>query len=147
MTGEKLFLKTEYRTLFRLHSDERIERENDPDGSPGPRFWLAGCPEGNVFGLRADLPNDLAAKLEGLLATEPPLTHSAKPKHLESYLSLLGGNGPPAYNFGLVYELPHAHPYQSEAKLISSDSEEGENLMHSWAATRVPESLFELGFR
>ena|SRR5437899_2035040 len=94
MTSENHWLKTEYRTLFRLCPDGRIERENDPDCSPGPRFWLAGCSEGNVFGVRADVPDDLAARLERLATIEPPFTHPAMPKHLERYLSLLGGDGP-----------------------------------------------------
>lgn len=141
------WLKTEYRTLFQLCPDGRIERENDPDCSLGPRFWLAGCPEGNVFGVRADLPDDLAAKLEGLATTEPPFTHPAIPKHLESYLSLLGSDGLVVHNLGLIYELPHAQQYPSKARLIGSDSREGQDLMQSWAADRVPEALFELGFR
>jgi hypothetical protein len=141
------WLNLDYCTLFRLRHDGRIEGENDPDSSPGPRFWFAGCADGNVFGVRADLPDDLAAELESLAATEPPFIHPAKPKHLERYLSLLDGGRPATHNLGLVYELPHAHPYPSDARLISSDSKEGQDLMQSWAADGVPEGLFELGFR
>ncbi len=141
------WLKTQYQTLFRLRPDGRIERENDPDFSPGPRFWLAGCPECNLFGLRDDLPDDLVAEIECLVATEPPLTHSATPRHLERYLSLLGNGDPTEHDLGLTYELPHAHPYPSKARLIGSDSKEGHDLVHSWAFEGVPENLLELGFR
>lgn len=146
MIAENHWLNIDYRTLFRLRHDRRIDRENDPDNSPGPRFWFAGCADGNVFGMRADSPDDLAAELESLAATEPPLIHPAKPKHLDRYLSLLDDGRPAAHNFGLIYELPQAHPYPSEAPLISSESKEGQDLMQSWAADGVPESLFELGF-
>jgi RimJ/RimL family protein N-acetyltransferase len=141
------WLRTDYRTLFRLRSDGRIECENDPDHSPGPRFWLAGCSEGNLSGVRADLSDDIAAKLQSLAASEPPFTPSATPKHLEHYLSLLDGNGSPEHVFGLIYELPHAHPYPSNVQLIDSEARAGRELVHSWAAGRIPEALFELGFR
>jgi hypothetical protein len=145
--SENHWLKTDYRTLFQLCPDGRIERENDPDCSPGPRFWLAGCSEGNVFGVRADVPDDIALKLEELASIELPFTHPAIPKHLERYLLLFGSDGPVAHDLGLIYELPHAQQYPSRARLIGSDSEEGKSLMRSWAEGRVPEALFELGFR
>ncbi|KGM34436.1 GNAT family acetyltraansferase, partial [Inquilinus limosus MP06] len=40
-------------TLFRLTAGGRIEGENDPDRSPGPRLWLAGCAAGTVFAVRS----------------------------------------------------------------------------------------------
>ncbi|MGX7874160.1 hypothetical protein ACVDG5_016650 [Mesorhizobium sp. ORM6] len=147
MLPEAHWLHTDYRTLFRLRNDGRIERENDPDCSPGPRFWLAGCGDGNIFGMRADLPDDLVAELERLAAAEPPLIHPAKPKHLADYLSVFDEGGSVAHNFGLIYRLPHALRYDSDARLIGSDSEEGQDLMQSWAANGVPENLFGLGFR
>lgn len=140
------WLDTQYETLFRLRLDGRIERENDPDCSPGPRFWLAGCSERNLFGLRDDLQGDLAAQIEALAATEPPLTHSAPPKYLERYLSLLGNGDPAEYDHGLTYELPNAHPYPTKAQIIGSDSKDGDELLRSWASTGVPENLVELGF-
>lgn len=141
------FLRTDYRTLFRLRPDGRIERENDPDGSEGPRFWFAGCPEGNVFGLRADLPDDLAARLEDLAFAEPRLVHPATPQHLDRYLSLLGVDGAAAYYLGLIYELPHAHPYPGGIRLITSDTSDGHALVRSWAGAGMPAGLVELGFR
>lgn len=141
------WLKTDYRTLFRLRPDGRIECENDPDQSPGPRFWLAGCSEGSLFGVRADLSDDLAAELESLATSEPPFTPQTTPKHLERYLSLLSGDGSPDHDLGLIYKLPHAHPYSSNARLVSSESDEGRELICSWTAGRIPEGLIELGFR
>jgi len=122
--------------------------ENDPDCSPGPRFWLAGSPEHNLFGLRDDLSHDLVATVNDLAATEPPLTHSATPQHLARYLSLFcSDKATAAHDLGLIYELPHAHPYISTARLISSESSEGQDLVRSWRSVGVPDNLFELGFR
>jgi hypothetical protein len=125
------WLKIDYRTLFRLRPDGRIERENDPDCSPGPRFWLAGCAEGNIFGVHADLTKDSNTELESLVAAEPPFTYPATPKYLDRYLSILGRYRPAAHNFGLIYELPQSPRYMSDARLISSDSTEGRDFVRS----------------
>lgn len=140
------WLKTDYRTLFHLTGEGRIERENDPDNSPGPRLWLSGCEEGNIFGLHADLPDDIAVELANLAAGEPPFLHPAEPKHLERYLSVLGSHTPVAHNFGLIYELPNGLSYGTGARLIGSDSEEGRQLARSLSINGMPESLRELGF-
>ncbi|RVI06065.1 N-acetyltransferase [Sinorhizobium meliloti] len=140
------WLDIDYRTLFRLGDGGRIERENDPEGSPGPGFWLAGCAEGNIFGVRTDVPEDIAEELERLVADEPPFTHPGIPKHLGRYLPLLGGSGPVKYNFGLIYELPHALAYEGRARLIESGTGEGRELTRTWAANGVPQGLFDLGF-
>jgi hypothetical protein len=42
MTATSL-LAIQLRTLFVLTGTGRIERENDPDRSPGPRLWLAAA--------------------------------------------------------------------------------------------------------
>jgi hypothetical protein len=141
------WLKIDYRTLFRFRPDGRIEDENDPDRSPGPRFWLAGCAEGNIFGVRAGLPKDSNAELESLVAAEPPFTHPATPKYLDRYLLILGRHRPAAHNFGLIYELPQSLPYMSDARLIGSDSEEGRDFVRSLSTTGLSAGLFELGFR
>ncbi|TPI46207.1 GNAT family N-acetyltransferase [Mesorhizobium sp. B2-9-1] len=141
------WLRTDYRTLFRLGRDGRIAGENDPECSPGPLLWLAGCASGNIFGLHADLPDDLAGELEGLLATEPPFMHPATPRHFELYLALLGGGDHARHNFGLIYDLPHDHPYANGVQLVGSDSDDGQAIIRSWKAEGVPEALFELGFR
>ncbi len=120
------WLKTDFHALFRTRADGRIVCENDPDQAPGPRFWLAGCAEGNLCEARADLPNGLVAELEGLAAIEPPFVHPSTPVNFERYLSLLGDDGPAEYDFGLVFELQHDTPHQGDARLVGNDSEEGD---------------------
>jgi hypothetical protein len=130
MTLEIDWLNIDRRTLFLLTADGRIERENDPDHSPGPRFWLARCQEGNVFGIRADFPDDGAAELEAIAPTEPSFTLSVTPpRHLDRYAALVArACGVARRTFGLIYELPHSPRYESHAQLIGSDSEEGQRL-------------------
>jgi hypothetical protein len=60
MVADDGLLAIDFRTLFVLAPGGRIERENDPDHSPGPRFWLAGCASGNVSGDRFDVSEGVA---------------------------------------------------------------------------------------
>lgn len=90
MSNDLELLRTQYHTLFATTASGRIERENDPDRSPGPAFWLAGCAEGNIAGVRFDVPEEIAARILDLAATEPPFfTRDGFPKHLDRYADLL----------------------------------------------------------
>jgi RimJ/RimL family protein N-acetyltransferase len=149
MTLEIDWLNIDRRTLFLLTADGRIERENDPEHSPGPRFWLARCQEGNVFGIRADFPDDGAAELEAIATTEPSFTRSVtSPRHLDRYAELVArACGVARRTFGLIYELPHSPRYESHAQLIGSDSEEGQRFGQSLSERGMPRGVSELGFR
>ena len=140
------WLNIQYRTLFRLDSAGRIVGENEPDRSAGPRFWLAGCAEGNICGCRADLPAPLAARLAALAGREPPLLPPAVPERLNDYLALLAECGGGGYESVLTYRMPHALAYPHHARLISSESEEGQALTQRWATEGMPSGLYALGF-
>lgn len=143
MQHKTAWLDLDYRTLFRLDKNRRIERENDPDRSSGPRFWLAGSAEGNMFGIGADVAGRIAANLENLAATEPVFMHLAVPKHLDRYLEMLA---PARHNFGLIYELPHGLSFSPQARIVTGESGEGRNLLQSLSTKGMPASLTEVGF-
>lgn len=149
MTSDLERLSVHYRTTFLITDSGRIERENDPDQSPGPKLWLAGCASGNAFGVRADLPEPSADELLALAATEPPLDAlGARPRHLERYLELLSqGDARPKPSFGLLYALPHCTAFEHAATLVDSESEEGERLYAALARGGLPQGLLALGFR
>jgi len=118
--------------------------ENDPDSSPGPRLWLAGCAEGNVAGVHAALPDASAAELLALMAGEPPFCRpDAVPQHLDRYVALTGGRP----HLGLIFELPNrdGRP-KGGAPLIASGTAEGEALLARLAREGLPEGLVALGF-
>lgn len=139
------WLNIDYCTLFRLRHDGQIDRENDPDGSAGPRFCLPAAQMATSSGCEPIYPTIWRQSWKA--SPLPSRPSSTRRNRYERYLSLLDGDNPAAHNFGLIYVLPHAHLYPSDALLISSDSKEGQDLMQPWAANGVPESLFELGFR
>jgi hypothetical protein len=70
MMSDIELLSIQFQTLFLITGSGRIERENDPDYSPGPRLYLAGCVSGNVAGLRSDVTDDLAAEIMSLIAKD-----------------------------------------------------------------------------
>ena len=146
-------LSIQYQTLFVTTASGRIQRENDPDHSPGPRFWLAGCSTGNVAGVRADVADSVAAEIMALVATEPPLVAPGRnPEHLDRFIQLLSGDRSsldvPAQKLGTTCQLPHDLEYQQDARvtLIDSDTEEGKQLHASLGANGLPDDLVNLGF-
>lgn len=141
------WLDIDYRTLFRLHPDRRIERENDPECSPAPRFWLGRCADGSLAGVRADVPTPIADELARLADSEPPMADRMQPAHLERYLALLAPV--PHWNIGLVYPLPHALRFDTDPRvaLIGGDSDAGRHLLHALSTQGMPEGLFSMGFR
>jgi hypothetical protein len=131
-------LAIQFRTLFLVGNTGRIERENDPNHSRGPCFWLAGCVSGNVSGVRSDIADDVAAEIAALVATEPPFADlTSPPRHLDRYVDLLARDAPaPREMRGLMYELPYYLQYESRVRLIGDESNEGRRL-HEFFRPRV----------
>ncbi|MDF8357599.1 GNAT family N-acetyltransferase [Ensifer adhaerens] len=141
------WLEIDRQTSFHLNGSGRIERENDPDHSAGPRFWFAGCEDGNVFAVGSHVPDDLASRLHDLAVTEPPFLYPGIPRHLIGYLAVFANEPPVRHSQEVIYELPHSLAIGDGALLIGSDSEEGRELMQSWTRDGPPQGLVELGFR
>lgn len=95
----------------------RIESINQWDGGMAPRFYFGHTGEGNLWRFRADIPDDLAAKLQTLCEQEPVANERAwAPRYQEAYLRLLSTHGPierawagPAYWFA-VDVVPEVQP-------------------------------------
>ena len=149
MVAETSLLAIDFRTLFVLTTGGRIERENDPDHSPGPRFWLAGCALGNVTGVRSDVSHNVAGEIAAIAATEPPFVdRNGRPKHFDRYVDLLSRDTTVVrQSLGLIYVLPHLLRYEHPVRLISDHSREGRRLYTRLSAHGMPNQLAELGFR
>ncbi len=138
-------LDLEGRTLYVLTPEGRIARENDPDRSAGPQFWFAGCAAGTVARLHRTLAPDTAAKIEALVVQEPPFDEpGALPRFIADYERLLPGA---ELSRELVHELPHSLQVESDAKFITSGSEEGTRFMAAVAKDGMPQNLVDLRMR
>src|SRR5208282_115944 len=71
-TDDLRLLHVSVKTAFVISGSERIERQNDPDCSPGPRLFFIGCPQGNIARVRHDVEDQIAARLLAIAAQEPP---------------------------------------------------------------------------
>ncbi len=148
MMSDIELLSTQFKTLFLTSGSGRIERENDPDHSLGPRLYLAGCASGNVAGLRSDVTDDLAAEIMALVALEPPFgARDGRPQYLDHYIDLLSREGAVRkQSLGVIYELPNELEYAPGAPLIDSESDEGERLHASLSVNGMPTGLLDMGF-
>jgi hypothetical protein len=127
MPRDAELLAIRFHTAFVFEPSGRIATTNAPDRSPAPRFALCGCASGNVYGVRADVADDVAAQLTGLAASEPPFVdQSGASRHLDRYVELLSRDAlAPEPRLGMTYVLPNDIAYQHDAQLICSDSVEG----------------------
>jgi hypothetical protein len=148
MTSDAELLAIQFQTTFVFERSGRISTTNAPDRSPAPRFALFGGASGNVYGVRADVTDGVAAQLMGLAASEPPFVdQSGATGHFDRYIRLLSRDAVvPKPRLGVTYVLPNDIAYQHDVRLISSDSVEGQDLGATLAAKGVPAGLAEMGF-
>jgi hypothetical protein len=140
---ERLHVQRE--TGFLLDARGRLLRVNSPDGLEPPRFVLAGCSGGNLASVSGKLDEATATELLGLAADEPPFCPPvAAPLHLRRYLEILGAA---EAEIELDHEMaPDLPPRDVEAKLVASDTAEGEALLESLLRGGMPSGLFDMGF-
>lgn len=148
MTSDAELLAIQFGTTFVFERSGRISTTNDPGRSPAPRFALFGCAAGNVYGVRVDVTDGVAAQLMELAGLEPPFVdQSGEPNHLDRYIELLSRDAlVPKSRLGVTYVLPNDIAYQHDVRLICSDSVEGKGLHATLAAQGVPAGLAEMGF-
>lgn len=125
-------------TTFILDSQSRILRENDPDGSPGPRFFLSRCAQGALTFVRHDVSAEIATAL-GLLALRAPFPSAEA-------AALLAREAPVvSTTASLIYALPHA-PHSALAGFVFSGAADGAQLLAQMQSNGVPRHLADAGF-
>lgn len=148
MLSDAELLAIQFQAALVLERAGRILTTNDPDRSPAPRFALAGCVSGNICGVRADVPDGIAAQLMDLAASEPPFfDRLGKPRHLDRYIGLLSYDAlVPKPAPEICYVLPNDIAYEHDIPLICSESLEGQELRATLAAKGIPTGLAKMGF-
>jgi hypothetical protein len=113
MTSDAELLAIQFQAAFVFERSGRILTTNAPDRSPAPRFALSGCASGNVYGVRADVTDGVAAQLIGLAALEPSFVdQSGTSRHLDRYIELLSHDAlVPKPRLGGTYVLPNDIAY------------------------------------
>jgi hypothetical protein len=148
-TGDGNLVAIQVATLLVLTESGRIQHENDPDRSAGPRLYLAGCESGNVIRIRHDVGAETARAVESLSAAEPPLGDPDSTSfHLDDYADLLAREAPVEHrSVGLIYCFPNNLKYEHNVTLVGSNTPEGDRLLAGLAGDRaMPHSLMALGF-
>jgi hypothetical protein len=108
MIDDLELMATHARTLFTRDARSRLLSINEPGGGgPAPRLFLGRTRRGNLWRVRADLPEALIEELEALCRDEPTGNElHSPPRHAAAYVRLLEADAPvreveagPAYRF------------------------------------------------
>lgn len=145
-------------TLFALSSSGRIERQNDPDRSPAPRLFFAGCTQGNIAHVRDDVEDEVAGKLLAIAADEPPWRDPwVLPQSIGKLLDVFSSHPPfatgPASRIplnvgtGVIYLFPHHMKYQHAVNIVHGDSVEGAAMVARFNQRGMPPSMLDAGFK
>jgi len=148
-TGDLRLLHVDGDTLFVMSSSERIERQNDPDCSPGPRLFFAGCPNGNIVRVRHDVGDQIALRLLAIAAEEPPWRDpDVLPQCLGRVIDILSTDQPvTTVAPGVIYRLPNELKHEHSATIVRGDSVEGEKMLTRFAEQGLPQSMVDAGFK
>jgi hypothetical protein len=148
LIAEPRMLSIRAATLFGLTESGRLLHENSPDRSPAPRMWLAGTAAGNAVRIRADVREETADAIEELVAREPPLSRlRSVPAHLDEYLALLGADAhADEVGRGVAYTFPDSLQCERGARVVTSGTPEGAQLLARLEAGGMPADLVDMGF-
>jgi hypothetical protein len=145
--GDLRLLQVDIDTMFVMSATGRIERENDPDRSSGPRVFFAGCPFGNLTRVRYDVDNDVAMRILEVAANEPPWRDpDAMPACAEKIADLLSDGQPAAVSSALIYQLPNGLRYEHPATIVRGDSDKGRQMLTRLADRGMPDYMQTAGF-
>ena len=89
------------RTLYELDQRGRLVSTREPGSHRPARFALIRGRAACVWGIRDDIPDDVADELAALAATEPDVPFEDRPLHARRYVDLAGGRieSGPAFEF------------------------------------------------
>ena len=135
-------------TMFVMSASGRIERQNDPDCSSGPRVFFAGCPFGNLARVRYDVDDRMALRILEVAANEAPWRDpDVIPGCVAQIVELLSDNPPAAVGPNPIYRLPNGLRYEHPVAIVLGDSVEGRQMLARLAEQGMPEYMQIAGFK
>jgi hypothetical protein len=140
-------LVLESTTGFALSASGRILRQNDPDGSPGPRLFFASCAGGNLARVRHDVDDRTADEFMKLADKEPAWSDErALPSFADAVIARISADTRAmAEVAALCHRLPNGLVSDVAATIVSSGTAEG-SALHARLADEMPPHLIEAGF-
>ena len=115
-------IRLQVEALFTHNADGRIVAKNKPVHAPAPRLFLGRSTGGNLWRYRDDVPDDLTAALEPLLAREPvPERFDGLPAVQTELVAALAEHRPIAEVYsGPAWRLPNDLPLARRAVVVSA---------------------------
>jgi hypothetical protein len=141
-------LTTDAAAMFVTDASGRLLRQNDPEHSPAPLMFFAGCESGNIFYLRSDVSAPVAQQITALMTREPPFAElGARPLFIERYRELLGLDAPIAERaFAQIHSLPRGLSFEHHATIVKQGTAEGDELFAELKRHGLPAALRAMGF-
>jgi hypothetical protein len=147
VTRDLDLLRVDLETSFLLSAPSRLERQNDPDETAGPRLVLLGCDAGNVFAVRDDIDDATFEAIATIVAAAPPWREAGSaPPCLPALLAALQA-GLESVSPGVIFLLRNGHPSAGRVQIVGDDAPEGERLLARLHRDGFPPSLVNAGFR
>jgi hypothetical protein len=141
-------LDIEVETMFVMSSAGRIERQNDPDCSPGPSLFFAGCSQGNVAHVHREMSENVASRVLAIAAEEPAWRDpDVLPRCTGRVIDLLSRERAVTVAPHIIYQLPNDPGYEHFATVVCGDSVEGERMLARFADRGMPTSMLDAGFK
>lgn len=146
MSGRAL-LALQAHTLFEISPRLKMMRSRDPDQSPPPQLYMAGCEDGWVGYVREDIDDAQTRAIDEMVQREPPARGpGATPHFAEQYAEVLGSDPLTDHNYGPVHRMPRGLTADCDAAIVREGSDDGVALVERITREGVPRGLFDAGF-
>ncbi|MGH6992868.1 MAG: GNAT family N-acetyltransferase [Caulobacteraceae bacterium] len=143
---DRRLIEIDLETLFVFSPVGRIESENDPPRSPGPRIALFASSAGLRLALGSGISARETADLHATVRAQPNWKDPARAPACLALLSDLIG-APEVKETYLIHHLPHElSAFPASAQVARSGEPEGEALLARLAQEGVPPALARAGF-
>ncbi len=144
--SDLLLLALEIETCLVMVAPGRFARENSPDNAPGPKVMIAGCAQGNIAAVRADVDDAAARAVLDGVAAAPAWTDGGRLPPWVGEIATRVGAAEAEIGGGPAWRLPNALGFDRAARIVAGESEEGAEMLERFAREGMPRSLAAAGY-
>ena len=148
MISDRELMRMHVEALFTHDADGHLDRVNEPDGAPAPRFFLGRTRDGDVWRFRRDVDHGLREELEAAIRGDVLATGALdSPVSLSRYEEILARSAPVQRTWvGPAFCFPPALSTTTEAVLVTEENVHVlRPLLEAWIPdTRVCQPMFAL---